>query len=250
MISSRFKMSFVAALIGVLPQHVNAQTSVSLNLDYAEGRYGESERSVTWTMPLIIKRYGPDFGVKLYLPYVRATGRTAAGGDRFSPTRQSQEGFGDPVITVAGALIGDRDADLLVDLAGKVKLPTTDRRLDLITTGEIDYSLQADIVSHRGKYSVFATFGHTQKGNPPGVTYRDPWYYSLGLERSVGERLSAGVSYDYRTRLGKGGANVSEAMLYVEHDYSREFKWQAYLVRGFADASPDLGAGATLTFRF
>lgn len=250
MILPRFRIVCLTALLGSLSPLASAQTSVSLNLDYAEGRYGEPDRSVTWTTPLIIKHQAGAYGLKLYLPYVRATGTAAAGGDRFAATRQVQEGFGDPVITLTRDLIGDRDADLTVDIGVKAKVATADRRLDLITTGENDYSLQADFLHHLGKTSVFATLGRTLKGDPPGIDYRDPWYYTVGASRTLADGFSAGLLYDHRQRVTAAGAPVSEATLYLEIASSPRYKWQAYVVRGFADASPDLGAGATVTLRF
>ena len=58
-----------------------ARTTVSVNLDYAEGKYGERTKSTSWTMPLIVKQQIGDFGFKVNLPYIRATGTAASGGD-------------------------------------------------------------------------------------------------------------------------------------------------------------------------
>lgn len=250
MTKRKFHTAAGATLLAAFVNAALAQTAVSLNFDYAEGRYGEAEKSVTWTMPLIVKHQAGLFGLKLYLPYVRATGTAAAGGDRFAPTRQVQESFGDPVITLSYDVLGNREADLLVSVAGKAKLATTDRRMDLITTGENDYSLQLDGVRHVGKSSLFATIGRTRKGDPAGVNYRDPWYYAVGGSHTVASGLTAGVTYDYRQRLTPTGAPISEASLFLESVINPRYKWQAYVVRGFADASPDLGGGATVTLRF
>lgn len=228
----------------------SAQTSVSVNLDYAEGRYGEAEKSTTWTVPIIVKHQSGPLTLKLNLPYVRATGTAAAGGDRFAPSRQVQEGLGDPILTAAYGVIGDGDADLMVDIAVKAKIATTDRRLDLITTGQNDYSLQAELLRRIGPTTAFFTLGRTRKGDPDGVDFRDPWYYNVGLGRSIADSVTIGAFYDYRQRLTRRGAPVSEATLYAEWLPNKEYKLMVYLVRGFSDASPDRGVGATLTRRF
>jgi len=48
----------------------------------------------------------------------------------------------------------------------------------------------------------------------------------------------------------KKGDPVSEATVFVERKFADSYKLQAYVVRGFSDASPDLGAGLTLSKRF
>jgi hypothetical protein len=227
-----------------------AQTTVSVNLEYAEGKYGETEKSTSWTMPLIIKQQVGDLGLKLNVPYVRATGTAAAGGDRFTTTKQNQEGIGDVVATATYDIVGDESSGLTIAVGGKAKLATADRRNDLITTGKSDYSLLLDAQRDFGATTAFATVGWTRKGDPDGVDYRNPWFSSLGLSRKLSGTVTAGAFYDYRQKLTASADPVSEATLFVELKLSAQYKLQAYLVRGFSDASPELAAGVTLSSHF
>lgn len=247
--SRKFRLFYVGILLAnSMP--LSAQTTVSLNLDYAEGKYGETEKSSAWTMPLIIKHQMGDFSLKLNLPYVRATGTAAAGGDRFAPSRQVQEGFGDMVVTATYAVLGGTEPGLMLDFGAKAKFATADKQNDLITTGKNDYSLLADFLQPIGPVVGLLTVGKTKKGDPDGVDYRDPWFASAGLSYKAAERTNVGVLYDFRQKLTPRGAPVSEAMLFVEHKFSNQYRLQAYVVRGFSDASPDLGVGATVSARF
>jgi len=227
-----------------------AQTTVSLNVDYAEGKYGESEKSSAWTIPLIIKHQIGDFSIKLNMPYVRATGTAAAGGDRFAPTRQVQEGFGDVVVTTMYELLGEHDSGLMLDIGAKAKFATADKKYDLITTGKNDYSLLADFSQPIGALTGLLTIGKTKKGDPDGIDYRDPWFSTVGLVYKASEHSNVGVLYDYRQKLTAHGSPVSEATVFFEQKFSNQYRLQAYLVGGFSDASPDVGVGATFSARF
>lgn len=244
----RIRLAAVLGLAVCAP--VCAQTTVSVNVDYAEGKYGETEKSSSWTLPLIIKHQVGDFGLKLYLPYVRATGTAVSGGDRFSPTRQTQEGFGDVVLTLSYDIFSHPASGTIIGLGTKAKLVTADKSNDLLTTGKNDYSLQVDALYPIGDTSIFAIVGWTKKGDPEGVDYRDPWYSTLGLSHKLADAVNLGAIYDYRQKVTLHGDPVSEATVFVERKFAEQYKLQAYLVRGFSDASPDVGAGLTLSKRF
>lgn len=229
---------------------VCAQTTVSVTIDYAEGKYGEAEKSTSWTMPLIIKQQIGDFGIKLYLPYIRATGTAASGGDRFVLTRQTQEGFGDAVLTLSYDIVDSAASGLIIGVGSKAKLATADPSNDLLTTGKNDYSLQADVFYPFGDTSAFVIVGRTNKGDPDGIDYRNPWYATVGLSHQLADAVSLGGIYDYRQKVTATGNPVSEATVFVERKFAEQYKLQGYVVRGFSDASPDLGAGVTLSKRF
>jgi len=226
-----------------------AQTTVSLNMDYTEGHYGETEKSTAWTMPLIVKHQIGPVGLKLNIPYVRATGVAASGGDRFSSTRQVQEGLGDVVATLTYDLYENDDGQS-IDLGAKLKIPPVDKDNDLITTGKRDYSVFVDLYQPIGDALAFGTVGWTKKGDPDGVDYRDPWYATLGMSYRLRHGFSVGMFHDYRQKVTTHGSRVSETAAYVEHKLSQQFKLQAYVLVGFSDASPDRGAGATVMWSF
>lgn len=219
-------------------------------MDYAEGKYGDSETSTTWTMPLVIKHMMGDFGIKLNMPYVKAIGTAVAGGDRSSSTRQVQEGFGDPVISSSYAIFVGQESGFAVDVGVKAKLATADRRNGLITTGKNDYSVVLDALQPVGGVTAQLAIGWTKKGDPAGIDYRDPWFSVLGLSYKISDRMNFGVFHDFRQKVTENGDPVSEGMIFTEHKFGDGYRLQAYLVRGFSDASPDFGAGARLSLRF
>lgn len=239
-----------ALLLAVLPALTLAQTTVSVGVEYAEGKYGEPEKSTTWTAPFTIKHETGPWMLKANIPYVRSSGTAAAGGDRFNLVKQSQEGWGDLTATVAYDVIDHGPEGLVVGIGAKAKWATADHSKDLLTTGRNDYSAFVELLKSFGPVSVFATLGRTKKGDPDGTDYRNPWFSSLGASYKFSDELTAGVMHDFRQRLTPRGAQVSEMTVYVERKFAGAYKIQFYLLRGLADASPDLAIGATLGMRF
>lgn len=240
----------MAAILMATGMPVFAQTTVSLNLDYAEGKFGESTKSTSWTAPLIIKHQMGDFGLKLNLPYVRASGTAAVGGDRFSATKQTQEGMGDTVATATYETYTDIDSGLAVDVGVKAKFATADKKNDLITTGKNDYSLLVDVLRPIGRVTPFVTLGWTKKGSPDGEDFRDPWFSTVGVSYKFSDDWTAGAVYDYRQKVTSSGAPISEATMFVETKINGHYRLQGYVVQGFSDASPDLGLGVTVSSKF
>jgi hypothetical protein len=248
-INGTYRNAFRTTALIAISMPTLAQTSVSLNMDYAEGHYGETEKSSAWTIPLIIKHQIGPVAMKLNIPYVRATGVAASGGDRFRSNRQVQEGPGDVVATLSYDLFVNDDGQA-IDLGTKIKIPPAGKENDLISTGKRDYSVFVDLFQPIGKVLAFGTVGWTKKGDPDGVHYRDPWYATLGLAYRLPHGFTVGMFHDYRQRVTTRGAPVSETTAYIEHKVSPQLKFQAYVLAGFSDASPDRGAGATVTWSF
>lgn len=226
-----------------------AWTSVNLNVDHAEGFYGDPERSSTLTTSLIVRRRTGPWAFKVNVPWVRASGLAASGGDRFTTTRQVQEGLGDVVLTAAHDLV-DHDDGLLIAAGGKAKLAVGDRTQSLITSGRNDWSLFVDAFVPVGPVYAFGTLGRTKKGDPEGVDYRDPWYHTLGVSARVAPGVSVGIYRDYRQKLTRRGAPIDETTLFVDYRFDKRFKVQGYVLAGRSDASPDRGMGATIFWQF
>lgn len=227
-----------------------AQTTIGLNIDYAEGKYGETEKSTTWTTPLILKHQAGPLSVKLNIPYVRASGVAAPGGDRVSVANEIQEGWGDIVTSAIYDVYDNPSSGLVIGVGAKAKWATANHSLDLLTTGKNDYSLLVDVLQTVRAVDLFGTLGRTRKGSPPGSHFADPWFATVGISHKLSSRVSWGIFHDFRQKLTPSGAPVSEATLFLETKFGGAYKVQGYLVRGFAAASPDLGIGMTLNIRF
>lgn len=226
--------------------------TLSMGLDYASGKYGTPDKEDTTTIPFIVKYETGPLTLKATLPWVRRTGlgRPEVNTPANTPaTRSSTSGQGDLVTSASYTVYDNRAAGIGLDVTGKIKFGTADET-KLLGTGENDYAIQGDLFKSYERGSAFGTLGWKKMGDPAGVNYRNPWYASLGGSYKLAPATSAGLAYDYRQRVVANGAHVSEISAFVTHRFGQGLKLQGYLVKGFADASPDWGAGAIMSYGF
>ena len=260
--------SITAAALAVAVQSAMAQGSgltITTGVDYAEGKYGTDSRdNWTWTVPVIVKYETGPVTLKVNVPYVRTHGvnrDTGLAPGTTTTTNATQSGLGDTVVSGFYTVADERTLGVGLDLGLKVKFVTADKDKDLITTGNNDYSLQADLYRGFGALTAFGSIGWTSKGdirvrnaaNPDQfdtLNPRDPWYASIGGAYKLNPETSVGLVYDWRQKLFSNSKEISEATLFVTYKLTKNWKLQGYGVAGFSDASPDWGLGATVGYGF
>lgn len=187
---------------------------------------------------------------RLALPWVRITGpgnvvgaRDGLAGSVGANVRRNASGQGDATAAFSRNLYGSADGGLLLDVTGRVKFGTADASQGL-GTGENDYSLQADLLAGYSDWTLFGSLGHRWMGDTADIDFRDPWFASLGVAHSLNPRTQLGAVYETRQRVLADGARISEVMAWASHKLNAAQTLQAYVVKGFADGSPDTGASA------
>lgn len=260
----------VASILALAVQGAYAQgsgLSITTGIDYTEGDYGTgSSDNWTWVVPVVIKYETGPVTLKVNVPYVRTRGvnrdvGAAVGGS----SSDTQSGLGDTTVSGFYTVLTESGAGVGLDLGLKVKLVTADKDKDLITTGNEDYSLQADLYKTFGPVTAFGTVGWTKKGDirfrdrsSTSPTFnqfltsdpRDPWYASVGGSYKLTQDTSVGLAYDWRQKLFDNSKEISEATLFVTHKMGKNWKLQGYGLTGFSNASPDWGLGATIGYGF
>jgi len=251
--------------------------TASIGVDYVEGKYNTgSSDNWTWTVPLTLKYETGPFLLKASIPYVRTRGVNrdvglGQPGLTNSIPPGTQEGIGDTVLSAFYTVADARKYPVGLDLGVKAKLVTASKDKDLITTGNPDYSLQADAYQVYGPVTWFGTIGWARKGDirfrdrdptladgSPNPTFglfltqdsKNPWYFSVGGSYKLSQGTSLGIAYDYRQKVVDGGSEISEATLFLSHRLTQEWKVQPYGVVGFSNGSPDWGLGASFSYGF
>ncbi|MCO6057248.1 transporter [Pseudomonas sp. MOB-449] len=226
--------------------------TVSSGFDYSRGKYGTPTISETWYVPVIAKYETGPMIYKLTIPYLRITNPSVGPDGEPLPgdCDSIESGLGD---TVASAdylvLDGTQGGGLMVDLIGKVKLPTANED-HCLGTGKTDYSAQVDLTQAFGAVSAFATLGWKKFGDPADSDFRDPIFTSLGLVGRLAPGTSVGAVYDWRQKVSSDGAETQEFTLFLTQRLSPTWKAQLYALKGFSDASPDSGGGLMLSHSF
>jgi hypothetical protein len=234
-------------------------TSVSVGLDFASGEYGTTETTDTYTAPVTVKYANGPWLLRASVPFVHAEGTFSRDlgfedPSEDTPTgvvqgKRSESGLGDLTVAAHYTLIDNPDGFSL-DLGGKAKIATADKDKTLITSGENDYSVQADVFRSLPEVALFATLGYTVKGEPAGVDFKNPFYASVGLSVPVASGHSVGAAWDYRQKVITAGDPISELTAFYSRRFDPHNRMQLYVVYGLSDGSPDFGGGVMLTHSY
>lgn len=234
--------------------------SAGVGANYSTGKYGGSTPTRIWSIPFMA-RYETDlWTLKLTVPYLRVTspanvipdiGSFSGSGrpPRRAPGTTTESGFGDTVGSATYTAYYDADTKRGLDLTGKVKLPTADADRGL-GTGSVDESFQVDVYQTRGRFTMFADVGYTFFGHSDFVQLDNALYYGLGFSEKLNPEDSLGISFDGRQRVTPGGGPQREVTAFWNRRLDRDTRLQAYVLKGFADGSPDWGVGASLRRSF
>lgn len=233
--------------------------TLSAGADYSTGDYGSSDRTEIWYFPVIAKYERGDLTAKITIPYLTITGPgNVIGGDGVivvplppgaALPRRTASGVGDVVAAASYTVLDDRGSGTLLDLTGKVKVPTADESKGL-GTGEFDYAVQLDAYRRFGAATGFATAGYKVLGDPPGVSFRNVWLGAIGTSYRASSATSLGVMFDFRRAALSGGPPLRELTAFLSRRLGGEWKIQLYAVKGLADGSPDWGGGSLLSRMF
>jgi hypothetical protein len=100
------------------------------------------------------------------------------------------------------------------------------------------------------RFTAYGSFGYTLFGDSPIVNLDNVFYGYLGLSRPVSATDSLGFEVYLRQEGSPLPLAQRELMGFFNRRFDRTWRGQAYLFKGFADGSPDWGAGASLAYSF
>ena len=264
-------------------------TSVQLGtgFDYSRGSYGFREDTEVFSVPILLTYNGEKWVLRASVPYVKiegpadAVGTTGGGGGAGSggatsgglggivpglpggtpssstpanastparPDATSESGIGD-VMLGATRMLGPVLGPVQVDLTGRVKLPTADEEKGL-GTGEADYYAQADFYHVGETFIPFATLGYRFMTDSDRYELESGAYASIGSAFRLSDSTRIGASFDWRQKIVEGGDDANEVSAFVAHDFNARWNLILYALTGFTDASPDFGAGGSVSYRF
>ncbi|MNF44378.1 hypothetical protein D3C76_435470 [compost metagenome] len=247
-----FRRTLLASLLISSTLPALADTfNTSIGTDYSSGDYGTGTTSEIWYVPLVGKYETGAMTYKLTVPWLRITNPSVGpdGAPLPGGCGEVESGVGDTVASAGYAVLDGSQGGMLVDLIGKVKVPTADED-KCLGTGETDYSAQVDLTQGFGPVTGFATLGWKKFGDPSDTNFDDPIFAGVGLAIPVAAVTSLGASYDWRQKVVSTGDPIQELTLFLTHKLNRDWKVQLYAVKGFTDASPDGEAGLMLGHTF
>jgi hypothetical protein len=225
--------------------------TLSAAYERSSGKYGERDRTDIETLQGALRYRTDDYSLKLTVPWLQITGPGnviagfgPAGGPQFATS--SSAGLGD--IVVAGSRVVFESTWLpSIDLSGKVKFGTADTSRGL-GTGKNDYTIQAEFYRPFGRFTALASLGYKWYGDPPGSNFNNVTLGSLGGAYKLNDRSTLGIIVDSRQKVTRHGAPMLESTSYLTYRLNRTWRFQVYVVNGFADGSADLAVGGVLFY--
>ncbi len=228
------------------------KAKISTGFDYSSGDYGASEDTDILYIPVTGRLQKGNWTAKLTVSYIsiKGPGAVVGNGDTTNGAGgtavTTESGLGDVVGSVGYTF--DLTPETYLDVTGKIKLPTADEDKGL-GTGETDYTVNTEITQEIGKAHVYGSAGYKFVGTNSTLNLDDSLILGVGAGTKIGEETTVGASYDWRES-ASGGENPSEASAYLSHNITRQISAQVYGVTGFSDASPDLGGGMMIGYKF
>ncbi|MHB8741758.1 MAG: transporter family protein [Sulfuricaulis sp.] len=269
------KALLLAALLGVVAsknsmasdaddQKISGDLSVGIGAEHETGKYGTTQTTRSWTVPLDVSYDTDNYAFDLTVPFVRQTGPAGsiAGRIRLHP-RQVQRvvtdsGVGDSTVSATRYLVQDDKAGVTWDIGVVVKLDTGDVKKGL-GTGANDYSLQSELTKSLGKFVLTGTLGYSWLGSPGVVVinrvnenlqFKNVIYGSVDGSYPIGTTTTAGLTYFQEQAVEVGGFPQKDVTAYLNMDTSDSTQLRLYVLKGLADGSPDHGVGVTFTASF
>jgi hypothetical protein len=232
-------------------------------IHYSSGDYGTSSTTTIWSIPFTARYDRGPWTLRGSIPWLRVSGpSTVVPGigtvNNRNPRGRGVSGFtgegtasgiGDLVLSATYAAYYDRASRLGIDLTGKLKVATADENEGL-GTGENDAAAIVEAYKTLDRLTLLGGVGRHFLGSSTFIQLNDVWSWSLGGSYRIGERDSAGLMFDARQRVSPGASPQRELTAFWSHRLDRDWKSQAYLLQGFADGSPDWGAGLSVLRSF
>ncbi|MGV6818086.1 MAG: hypothetical protein ACWA44_12555 [Thiotrichales bacterium] len=225
---------------------------LTTGIDVSSGDYGEAEATDMVVAPLTIaySSFPWKFSANINYFEVSGPGDITLGIDGIiaqnTATATQISGFGDLSLSATWSADSRWDiAPFFLDLTAKLKFPTADENSGL-STGKTDTQFQADLAWSAGSLTPLATLGVKFSG---GADYQNQLMASAGFNYLWTEHLNAGVFFDFRGAATASSDSRREMFAYLTRSLNSHFYLTVYGVSGFSNASPDWGAGLTLTIK-
>jgi len=232
-----------------------AEVTALSGLDYSTGSYGNSAKTSITAVPLIAKYSDGPLVLKASTAIIQMSspGNVIAGGDGnfalggLNTAKRTVSGLGDLVV---GGSYTVRESDgWLVDVTGKIKLPTGERDKGL-STGKTDYTALIDVYKSIQNFTVNFGAGYKWVGNPDGANFRNISLWNGGISTKLSDGARVGVSLDHAQSVVPGLKPRQEAMAYMLRQLKGGWKLQLYGSAGLNNNSPDVGAGMVLGYTY
>ncbi|HWP35215.1 MAG TPA: transporter, partial [Thermodesulfobacteriota bacterium] len=237
---------------------------------FETGRFGTRTTTNTLFVPFTLRYLGRTFDLGVTVPVLRQESGPGVIAVEGVPTvvreeeeeedaalpgappraaRRTASGLGDVVLRGRYYLTDERGPLPALTPFARVKFPTADETRGL-GTGELDYGFGVELDKRLGRAGLFADFGYTVRGDPPGLELRNQFAYGAGLAVDLTSTLRPSLSVEGRTAAVRGRADPLDLFLDLAYRLSPTSTLTAGVSVGLSNGSPDLGVSLGHSVRF
>lgn len=239
--------------------YAESKLSLTSGIDYSSGKYGQTQSTKIYCIPLIAKYEIENTTLKLTVPWLQITGpgdvvggvgSTVVVGNSNRPIT-TESGLGDIVFSATQTILQTKQTNpLLIDLTGKIKFGTASES-KYLGTGENDYTIMLEAYKTLNKsLTLFGDIGYKRMGDSAELNLNNVWIGSAGLSYKLNNANSLGVTADIRQATQNTSEPTRELTIFSSHKFNSQYKIQTYLTHGFSTSSADWGGGVMLGVSF
>jgi hypothetical protein len=256
--ASMTRLLCIAALASLaqpaLAQEDGAQNSLSVTtgVDFSSGDYGTDQTTDILVVPFSVRYAAGDWRFNATLPYLQIDGASSVVGGGGGPIvidpdapPSRRDGLGDVFLGATYSALREETAGLNLDVGAAIKVPTASRE-DGLGTGEVDYSVSADVSKSFGDVIPFVTLGYRVPGEPVGIDLKSSMSASAGATVIVGANVVI-LSYDYRQSSSALVDDAQDLFGAFSGPWGEDLNWTVYGSAGLSEGSPDFGVGLMLS---
>ena len=169
-----------------------------------------------------------------------------------SPIIQSQrttrDGLGDLTLGASYLVPARNVLGVDLDVSAQLKLPTA---TDNLSTGEVDYSLGAEVSRSFGRFYPFASVTYRGFGDTEVLRLNDGFAASMGAGYLVGRQALVMLSYDYAERASRFIPDSHEVVAsFSSRVGSTPVRFSSFVAGGLSKGAADLSGGVSLSLDF
>ena len=227
----------------------DGQFSLTGGFDAKPGKYSTSNSTDILVNQTIGKYETGPWEFKLSVPDISISGTGGIASRAGSAIGSTQTGKSDSIAAATYNIYSGRAASLGIGLTGKVKLGIADKITGL-GNGQNDYAAEADAYQSFSKFTALSSFGYKVLGSPAGINTGSVLYGSLGGIYQLNDQMSGGVDINLAQGYSATAADQRNLTAYISHNINKSMKARGYVLKGFANGSPDTGLGAQVYYGF
>lgn len=238
-----------AAAIVAAPAAQADRLNLAAGGEYSVGDYGQAQDTAVW-YEFVSARYSTaPWAFKVTVPFLQIDGPATVTDDgevEGGGVDRMVSGIGDVSLATTYTFAW-KPEKMYLDLIGRVRLPTGDEDRGL-GSGEIDYSLVANLDKGFDGFNVYIEAGRRFLGSSALNPREDGWVAGAGISTDLSKETEIGASFAWREAAFNGSPDPAEISAYVRHYLTPELRANVYALAGLSDGSPNAGGGITLTW--